>query len=300
MPYVRESAAISPDQAAGNAPADADDELLALLLITSWALATGRTMPAGISPQLLSAEELISFWADDHIPAAAPRRARGGTVSRPAGRSPSPPADGQVCTLVTVDIAGFTRPDRDDDIRRYLHEELYRVLQEAFDGSGIPWDRCWHEDRGDGVLVIVPPGIGCKAVIDPLPERLRTLIRRYNHVCRPAADLQLRAAVHIGPVDHDGHGFIGSDIDFLFRMLEARPLRRTLAGSGSELALIVSDYVYGNVICRYPSLVSPQDFQPVRFQVKYTRASAWMYLPGAPSRYGICEPHEAITPEAAS
>jgi hypothetical protein len=70
-------------------------------------------------------------------------------MSRPGRRPPSPPADGQVCTLVAVDIAGFTRPDRDDDIRRYLHEELYRVLQKAFDGSGIPWARCWYEDRGD-------------------------------------------------------------------------------------------------------------------------------------------------------
>ncbi len=130
------------------------------------------------------------------------------------------------------------------------------------------------------MLIVVPPGIACKGIIDPLPERLRSLIRLHNHVCRPAAGLQLRAAVHIGPVDHDGHGFIGSDIDFLFRMLEARPLKRTLTSSGPELALIASDYVYGNVVCRYPSLVSPQAFRPVRFQVKYTRAKAWIYLPG--------------------
>jgi hypothetical protein len=217
-------------------------------------------------------------------------------VSRPAGRPPSPPADGQVCTLFAVDIAGFTRPDRDDDIRRYLHEELYRVLQKAFDGSGIPWTGCFHEDRGDGVLIVVPPGIACKAIIDPLPERLRSLIRRHNHVFRPAAGIQLRAAVHIGPVDHDGHGFIGSDIDFLFRMIEARQLKRALTGSGSEIALIVSDYVYCNVVCRYPSLVSPDAFRPVRFQVKYTRARAWTYLPGTPPP-SAAHPPQAITPE---
>jgi hypothetical protein len=217
-------------------------------------------------------------------------------VSRP----PSPPADGQVCTLVALDIVGFTRPDRDDDIRRYLHEELYRLIERAFDGSGIPWAGCFHEDRGDGALIVVPSGISCKGVIDPLPERLRYLIRLHNHVCRAAAGIQLRVAAHIGPVDHDGHGFIGSDIDFLFRMLEARPLKRALTSTGPELALIVSEYVHGNVVCRYPSLVSPDDFRPVRFQVKYTRARAWIYLPGTPPRSAAYPPHEAITPEVVS
>ena len=42
-----------------------EDELLARVLITSWSLTTGRTLRAGVSPQLLTEEELISFWADD-------------------------------------------------------------------------------------------------------------------------------------------------------------------------------------------------------------------------------------------
>src|SRR4029077_8206807 len=76
----------------------------------------------------------------------------------------------------------------------------------------------------------------------------------------------------------------GTDINLLFRMLEARPLRHALAGSTAELALIVSDDVYRSLVCRCPSLVSPEVFQQVRFQVKHTRARAWIYLPGAPSR----------------
>ena len=44
-----------------------DDELLARVLITSWTLATGRTLRPGVCPQSLPADELISFWADDLI-----------------------------------------------------------------------------------------------------------------------------------------------------------------------------------------------------------------------------------------
>jgi len=55
---------------------------------------------------------------------------------------------------------------------------------------------------------------------------------RHNHVSRDAAGIQPRAAAHIGPVEHDGHGFVGTDINLLFRMLYARPLKAALAGSG--------------------------------------------------------------------
>ena len=46
----------------------------ARVLITSWSLTTGRTL-RGTPPQSLTEDELISFWADDHIP--APRTGSG-------------------------------------------------------------------------------------------------------------------------------------------------------------------------------------------------------------------------------
>jgi hypothetical protein len=212
-----------------------------------------------------------------------PRRpacfAAGRAMTRLASRRLAPPTGGQVCAMVAVDMAEFTRPDRDDDHRMFMREELYRILQRAFDGSGIPWTACFPEDRGDGVLVVVSPGNGATGIIDPLPERLRSLIRRHNHVSSAPARIQLRAAAHLGPVHHDGHGFVGADVDFLFRMLDARPLRRALASTEADLALIVSDYVYRNIVSRHPSLVSPTAFHRVRFQVKHTRAPAWTYIP---------------------
>jgi hypothetical protein len=43
--------------------------LLARVLITSWSLATGRTLRSA-APQTLTEDELISFWADDKIAGA--------------------------------------------------------------------------------------------------------------------------------------------------------------------------------------------------------------------------------------
>jgi hypothetical protein len=46
-----------------------EDELVARVLITSWSLATGRTLRGGVTPQSLTEDELITFWADDQMAA---------------------------------------------------------------------------------------------------------------------------------------------------------------------------------------------------------------------------------------
>jgi hypothetical protein len=189
--------------------------------------------------------------------------------------------DGQVCGLFAVDIAGFGEPCRDDDVRLYVHRSLYDMLEVAFDGSGVPWADCVHEDRGDGALVVVPPAIPAAGLIHPIPDKLLVLVRRHNRVSCDAARIQLRVAVHIGPVHHDGHGFVGHDVNFLYRMLDAPAFKRMLAGSGSEIAFITSCYLYENVVVRRPSLVGPDMFKPVAVRVKETRARAWAYTLGA-------------------
>lgn len=196
------------------------------------------------------------------------------------GAPAAQPASGQVCTMFAVDIAGYTRADRNSEIRLYLRKSLYQILQEAFQGSGLPWAECHHEDRGDGVLIIVPPHIPGYGVIDPLPERLRGLIRRHNRLSHESARMQVRAAATIGPVDRDDHGLVGDDLNLLFRMLDARPLRRALTDSGAELALATSRYVHDNLVVQHPSLVDPALFRPLKTRVKRTRIHAWLYVPG--------------------
>lgn len=48
-------------------PRRSDDELIAYMLIRIWALMTGRSMRRDVSPDRLSEDELIDFWADPLI-----------------------------------------------------------------------------------------------------------------------------------------------------------------------------------------------------------------------------------------
>jgi hypothetical protein len=186
-----------------------------------------------------------------------------------------------VCGLFAVDIVGFGEPCRDDDVRLYVHRSLYDVLEAAFDGSGVPWAACVHEDRGDGALVVVPPAISIAGLLHPIPDKLLVLLRRHNRVSCDAARIRLRVAVHVGPVHHDGHGFVGHDVNYLYRMLDAPALRRMVKEPGAEIAYITSRYVYENVVTSRPSLVSPDAFKPVTVRVKETRARAWAYTLGS-------------------
>ena len=45
-----------------------------------------------------------------------------------------------------------------------IRHGLYQGLQLAFTRSGVDWDDCYREDRGDGVLILVPPQVP-KAVL---------------------------------------------------------------------------------------------------------------------------------------
>jgi hypothetical protein len=51
-------------------PVTEADDALAAMYLRMWSLATGRTLQPGVRPEDLTAEELVSFWADDLSPVA--------------------------------------------------------------------------------------------------------------------------------------------------------------------------------------------------------------------------------------
>jgi Lsr2 len=270
-----------------------DDDLLAAILIRMWALASGRPLPRKVRPEQLSEDELIAFWADDLSQAAGRHAASvpgydvGHLLSQISLEPAADLASGQVRAMLAFDIVGFTRQDRDEEMRIYLHKALCEILWEALEESGLPWNQCLHEDRADGALVVLLPDSAAHAIIDPFPERLRGMIRMHNRMSGTAARLQVRAAAHTGPIDHDDHGLAGDDITLLFRMLHARPLRTALDDSGAELALAISRSMYRSVVRRHPSLAGLPPFRPVNTHVQKARVRGWMYLPGVPSALSV-------------
>ena len=61
-----------------------------------------------------------------------------------------------------------------------VRDGLYRAMREAFGRAGIPWDGCGHEDRGDGVLILVPAELPKGLLVESLPLALAAELHAHN------------------------------------------------------------------------------------------------------------------------
>ncbi|GAA2573614.1 cyclic nucleotide-binding domain-containing protein [Actinomadura fulvescens] len=227
-----------------------------------------------------------SAWAGSQVLGGAPQWADPygwpGPLGWP-GRSAQPqvPAwSGGNCSILLTDIAGFGGHGRDDDDRMVVRDSMYEMLQDAFAGSGLGEADYYQEDRGDGALIIVPPDTPTRSVVDPTLARLEAALRRHNRRAGEATRLQLRVALHVGPVTWDRRGVSGTAIIQTARLLEAPVLKSRLAETGADLGFIASTFVYETVIQQGPGFVDPACYLPVEIKVKESALTGWMYLAG--------------------
>lgn len=184
--------------------------------------------------------------------------------------------------ILAMDIDASTDPARGDDVQRFLRGTMYELLRSAFHSSDVPWTDCHQEDRGDGVLVVAPPGAPAPTLLDPLMHYLRAGLRTHNKVSADRAQIRLRVAVHAGPVAFDETGVSGNAVTHLFRLLESAAFKRAAGTSAADLALVASDVVYDEAIRQRTGLIDPDMYAPINIRRKETRARAWLYLPPVP------------------
>lgn len=196
-------------------------------------------------------------------------------------------------TIVVVDVADFTNPDRNVHDLITVQEGLYEVLKTAFAESQVDFDSCTKEDRGDGALVLVPADVSKSRLADLLPDRLVAAVRRYNANRTPKARFKLRVSLHAGDIRHNDNGWIGHSINLAFRILEAAEAKEALTRSDGTVALIVSDYFYTEVIKQDPGMV-PEAYRRIAVSVKKFAGDAWLRLPGE----SLTRIQQEITPSA--
>jgi hypothetical protein len=179
-------------------------------------------------------------------------------------------------TIVVVDVEGFGDQSRTNVHQVTIRDGLYRIMREAFGYAGISWDDCDHEDRGDGVLVLVPAEVPKGLLVESLPAAMVTGLRRHNGAHARPEQIRLRMSLHAGEVCYDEHGVTGASVNLAFRLLEAGPLKRALAEAPGVLAVIVSSWFFDEV-ARHTD--AADEYQCVDVTVKGTTATGWICLP---------------------
>ncbi|MFC5753612.1 SAVMC3_10250 family protein [Actinomadura rugatobispora] len=199
-----------------------------------------------------------------------------------------PPAVHQA--IVCVDVEKFTDQHRTNPHQLAVRRGLYQALDRAFDRAGVLWQDCYHEDRGDGAMILVPPEVPKKFLVVDVLHQMAAALAEHNDIHDERARIRLRMALHAGEIHRDDHGVVGEAINFTFRLLEATPLKQALAQSSGALAVIASQRIFEDVI-RHTPASRPASYRQVQVSVKNTEASAWISSHDDPH-----PPVEQVTP----
>ncbi|WP_394613524.1 hypothetical protein JNUCC0626_26780 [Lentzea sp. JNUCC 0626] len=196
--------------------------------------------------------------------------------------------------VLTFDVRSFS--GQRNETMLSTRETLYRIVAESFDHGGVRWEDCAHEDRGDGILVVVPASVPKTTVLGSV---LTELVHRISNapVNADGTGLEVRIAAHGGEIHRDAKGFAGSDVILPFRLLDSRELRDALAGSTARCVVMVSDSLYESTVRHdYPGMAG-RAFHPVEVRVKETSVRAWLHVPGAATPAPAAPP--PVSPEPA-
>jgi hypothetical protein len=155
--------------------------------------------------------------------------------------------------ILCADVERFGDRQRTHPHQITVRSGLYAALHAAFARSGVSWQDCYHEDRGDGVLVLIPPDVPKNVLAGSVPRELAAALAGHNQAHDRQARIRLRLALHAGEIHRDDHGVVGTSINVAFRLLEAEPLRRALADSSGVLAVIASRWFFEEVIRHDPA-----------------------------------------------
>ena len=241
----------------------------------------------GVHPRIVGVVENQVYFRLTEEP---PRPGPGGNTSDVGDSDPSDEGasfghtglasfTGQNCTVIFIDVVGFSAPGRDDSDRLRIRRQLTQMTSAALKAV---WNECYWDDRGDGFLVVVPSRYPTSTVLEYLLVALPIALKRYNERCEPSCRFQLRAALDVGAVVSDDTGVAGQVIINASRLLEAPALKKAMAGSDAPLGLCVSDFVYQNTVRHARYVTDPDAYSKIRCRIKESSLQAWMTLVSSP------------------
>ncbi|MGI5202398.1 effector-associated domain 2-containing protein [Spirillospora sp. CA-108201] len=140
----------------------------------------------------------------------------------------------------------------------------------------MPLEGCYQEDRGDGVIVVLPPSYDPARLAHPLPDHLRGSLRRHNGLAAEHARMRLRIALHSGPLESDSEGIVGTSVNHVNRLLDAPSFKEALAAVPADLGVLASDEFYREVIREGRGAIDPTEFRPIEVRLKETETTAWL------------------------
>ncbi|MFD3616515.1 hypothetical protein ACFWWT_15030 [Streptomyces sp. NPDC058676] len=207
--------------------------------------------------------------ASDSSEASSPGAAR----TRGHGND-SPPKPTEMRMGFGVDVVGYS--DRDALSRGTLQTRLDRLVRDVLGDIGFDLEDLEHQRSGDGMNVVLPLDTDITQTLPGLVNAMRSRLRQDNE--RHDDRMRLRMACDAGTFKTGANGYEGEAVLSFCRLLDSSPLRDALqAQKSAELGLLISQFLYRQVVTPgYPGL-SQEQFTRVTAVVKHYQAVAWLY-----------------------
>ncbi|MDL4774443.1 hypothetical protein [Actinomadura xylanilytica] len=171
--------------------------------------------------------------------------------------------------LLAVDIQAYSKRDTREQLlaQQYLSDALDRAAR----GVGLNralWDK---QVGGDGELATLPVGVDPAPVAGDFAIELAARLREINGDGEAGPPLRVRLALHHGTLTAGPFGPAGDAPIVVQRLLDSAPLRRLLNdGRDRDLAYVVSDSLYEDVVQTGFCSLPPTEFEPIRVKAKGT------------------------------
>jgi len=178
-------------------------------------------------------------------------------------------------SVMVIDVSGFGRLD--NRAQSAVRAALHAMVRHAFRRAGLRWSLS-VEDRGDGMILLVPATKSTVSLLDPVVPLLAAQVRRHNESGAPR--IRMRVSLHVGVVGRDPTGWVGYDLIAACRLVDSPVVRRYLAQRpDTDVVVAVSEVVYTGIVAhRYRSL-DPDTYEPLHVSVKELNTRAWVHIP---------------------
>jgi hypothetical protein len=186
--------------------------------------------------------------------------------------------------LVSVDTVGYGR--RDDQRQAASQTALLRVLDAAARAAGLHREQWWRSPAGDGELAELPDREPEPVVVDDFTRKLHAELAAHNRDLVPDARLRLRMAIHYGVTMPAENGRAGQGVVAVSRLVDSAPIKDAMARADqADLAVILSNQVFDDVIRQRHVSLAQDDFRQVTVRAKEYSATAWLHVFGPDTRW---------------
>lgn len=178
--------------------------------------------------------------------------------------------------LVAVDIEGFSQRAAAGQAR--VQDDLERAMARAAASTGLDRGRWYRQPRGDGELGVLPEDIDGLSLVARYPRELAAAVAAVNRAREGGPRLRVRMAIHHGAVAPGRFGPVGAAPVVVSRLVDAETVREQLRQrSDLDIALIVSAYVYDEVVQSRLCDLNPETFRRATMKAKGIAYAGYLY-----------------------